>query len=76
MPLPHTLPLSALAALFSFASASPLTAEEPGTVKEAADRPFMHHRVMFMHEPSTKASVAWTTADEFFESHGVYWDTE
>lgn len=76
MPLPHTLPLSALAALFAFASASPLTAEEPGTVKEAADRPFMHHRVMFMHEPSTKASVAWTTADELFESHGVYWDTE
>lgn len=56
--------------------AVPAGADEPGTVAEAAARPFMHHRVMFMHEPSTKAAVAWTTADELFESHGVYWDTE
>ena len=51
-------------------------ADDLGTVKEAAARSFMHHRVMFMDEPSTKAAVAWTTADELFESHGVYWDTE
>jgi len=64
--------LSILFLLRSFATAE---AEELGTVAEAMARPFMHHRVMFMHEPSTKAAVAWTTADELFDSHGVYWDT-
>jgi len=64
--------LSILFLLRSFATAE---AEELGTVSESMARPFMHHRVMFMHEPSTKAAVAWTTADELFDSHGVYWDT-
>lgn len=66
------------AALFFLAGliALPLAANELGTVAESMARPFMHHRVMFMHEPSSKAAVAWTTADELFETHGVYWDTE
>ncbi len=74
-PLPP-VSITALAALFALTSAAPVTATELGTVEEAADRPFMHHRVMFMHEPSTKAAVAWSTADALFDSHVVYWDTE
>lgn len=65
-----------IAACLPFLAGVSAMADEPGTVKEAAARSFMHHRVMFMDEPSTKAAVAWTTADELFESHGVYWDTE
>ncbi len=56
-------------------SAAPLAADEFGTVAETMARPFMHHRVMFMHDPATKASIAWTTSDELFDSHSVHWDT-
>lgn len=54
----------------------PLRAEELGRPTEAMARPFMHHRVHFMHDPAHQAVVAWTTSDELFESHSVHWDTE
>lgn len=57
-----------------FATTSMAFAAEVSTAEQMA-RPFMHHRVLFMEDPSTKASIAWTTADEVFESHRVYWDT-
>lgn len=56
--------------------AASLTASDPGTIAEQMTRPFMHHRVLFMEDPSTKASIAWTTADELFEFHRVHWDVE
>lgn len=72
----HPLPTILLTVFLASLLATPAGADEGDTVREAAARPFMHHRVMFMNEPSTKAVVAWTTADILFESHGVYWDTE
>lgn len=51
-------------------------AAELGTTADSMARPFMHHRVLFIDSPSTKASIAWTTSDELFESHGVHWDTQ
>ncbi|MEX2578445.1 MAG: metallophosphoesterase family protein [Verrucomicrobiales bacterium] len=67
--------LAACLLLPVFSSMSAL-ASDLGTTAESMARPFMHHRVLFMHDPSTKASIAWTTADELFESHAVHWDTE
>lgn len=52
-----------------------LMAADPGTTAEAMARPFMHHRVLFMHDPATKASIAWTTSDELFAFHRLHWDT-
>lgn len=62
--------------LFSLFAIAPLSADDLGTTADSMARPFMHHRVLFMHDPATKASIAWTTADELFESHSVHWDTE
>lgn len=60
---------------FACAAAAPASGDGPGSAAEAMARPFMHHRVMFLEDPSTKAAIAWTTSDELFDSHGVHWDT-
>lgn len=57
-------------------TALPLRAEEPGSTAEQAARSFMHHRVLFLEHPSREAVISWTTADELFDAHIVYWDTE
>lgn len=68
--------LAAPTLALAFGSGHPLDAADPSSTAEAMARPFMHHRVLFMDDPSTKASIAWTTSDELFEFHRVHWDTQ
>ncbi len=50
-------------------------AEELGTPAERATRPFMHFRVLWMHNPDTEAVISWSTADAG-SNHQVYYDTK
>lgn len=49
--------------------------DEIGTPAQRAARPLMHFRVMWMHDPATKAVVSWTSGQRG-SNHRVYFDTE
>lgn len=66
---------SLLLAILLLSGQSPLGAEEIGTTAERAARPFMHFRVMWMHNPDTEAMISWSTA-EAGSDHRVVYDTE
>ncbi len=53
----------------------PNQAETIGSPAERAARPIMHFRVLWMHDPSTKAVISWTTGQPGKE-HRVYFDTQ
>ncbi len=50
-------------------------ADEIGSTAERARREFMHHRVMWMHNPQHEAVVSWSTSKPG-NVHQVFYDTQ
>lgn len=79
--MPSSLPrrsfavVAAILGAWCVAGGSRVAGEDIGTPAERAERPFMHFRVMWMHDPATKAVVSWSTLEAGGE-HRVYFDTE
>lgn len=67
--------LAALLCSLFLLAGSLVAGEEIGTPAERAERPLMHFRVLWMHDPATKAVISWSTLEPGSE-HWVYFDTE
>ncbi len=66
----------AIVALFQLSVIGLLKAEDPiGDTAERAARPFMHFRVMWMHNPQHEAVISWSTAAAGTD-HRVHYDTQ
>lgn len=73
--VPMLISAISLAAAAAVLADGTAVADEIGTPAERAQRPLMHFRVLWMHDPATEAVVSWSTLDPGSD-HRVYFDTE